>query len=305
MSSSPISDDSGSDASGSGASGSDAPRPSLPGSNSPGSVAPGPHTPAPNAAGQGERWFEAAFRSDYLRVYPHRNVEAAEREVEFLLAHGVRGRVLDLCCGFGRHTLLLRRAGVRAFGLDLSIDLLRAARTLDGYGERLRGRLVRADALAIPFGTGRFDAVVNLFSSFGYFGDEGDARVLREVERVLAPGGLAIFDLMNAERVRRELVPHSRRSEADFVLDERRALTENGRRVVKDVDLAFADGRRLAWREDVRLYDCAEFDRLLSARGFSRLETFGDFDGRVHDAHAPRMLVFARRGGESHSRNVT
>ncbi|MCK6445096.1 MAG: class I SAM-dependent methyltransferase [Planctomycetes bacterium] len=275
------------------------------GSHAPGSAERAATAPSSHAEGRSERWFEAAFRADYLRVYPHRNVEAAVREVEFLLAHGVRGSVLDLCCGFGRHTLLLRGAGVRAFGLDLSFDLLRAARTLDGYGERLRGRLVRADAMAIPFGSGRFDAVVNLFSSFGYFGDEGDARVLREVERVLAPGGLAVFDLMNAERVRRELVPHSRRNEAAFVLDERRTLSESGRRVVKDVDLAFADGRRLAWREDVRLYDCAEFDRLLADHGFSRLETFGDFDGRAHDAHSPRMLVFARRHGESHSRNVT
>lgn len=244
---------------------------------------------------EGERWFEAAFRADYLRVYPHRDLAAARREVDFLVARGVRGRVLDLCCGFGRHVLLLRRAGVDAAGLDLSPELLRAARGLDGYERWLAGRLVRADAERIPFLSGRFDALVNLFSSFGYFGDDGDRRVLAEVARVLVPGGLAVFDLMNASRVRAELVPHSRRAQADFVLEERRMLAGGGTRVVKEVELVFADGRRHAWREDVRLYERVEFEELLAAHGFRTVEVLGDFDGSAWGERSPRTLVFTRR----------
>ncbi|MCC6405837.1 MAG: class I SAM-dependent methyltransferase [Planctomycetes bacterium] len=246
-------------------------------------------------AAEGERWFEAAFRADYLRVYPHRNVEAARREVDFLVSQGVRGRVLDLCCGFGRHALLLRRAGLDVWGVDLSFDLLRAARELDGYERLLAGRLVRGDAQRVPFGSGRFDGIVNLFSSFGYFGERGDERVLAEIVRVLVPGGIAVFDLMNATRVRAELVPHSRRSEADFVLDERRALLDDGRRVVKDVELDFADGRTLRWREDVRLYSRSEFDALLARHGLFNVATFGDFDASVCGERSPRTIVVARR----------
>ncbi|MCE9595547.1 MAG: class I SAM-dependent methyltransferase [Planctomycetes bacterium] len=248
-----------------------------------------------NADADGERWFEVAFRADYLRVYPHRNVEAARREVEFLVRAGVRGRVLDLCCGFGRHALLLREHGLATFGLDLSLDLLRAARTLPGFERALAGRLVRGDAVRLPFAAERFDSVVNLFSSFGYFGEAGDERVLAEIRRVLRPGGLAVFDLMNPAHVRAGLVAQSRRTEPDFVLDERRALLDDGRRVVKDVDLSFADGRRLRWREDVRLYELAEFRSLAQRHGLTIETTFGDFDGSACTERSPRAIVFARR----------
>ena len=61
-----------------------------------------------------QAWFEEAFRDDYRAVYPHRDLEAARPEVRWLVERGARGRTLDLCCGFGRHTLLLRESGVDA-----------------------------------------------------------------------------------------------------------------------------------------------------------------------------------------------
>ena len=70
-----------------------------------------------------EPWFVEAFRSAYLEVYPHRDLEAARREARHLVDLGVRGRVLDLCCGFGRHCSALRELGLEAFGLDLSREL--------------------------------------------------------------------------------------------------------------------------------------------------------------------------------------
>jgi SAM-dependent methyltransferase len=203
--------------------------------------------------------------------------------------------VLDLCCGFGRHALLLRERGLDVVGLDLSFDLLRAARTLPGFERLLAGRLLRGDAVRPPFRDERFDTVVNLFSSFGYFGEAGDERVLAGIRRILRPGGRAVFDLMNPTHVRAGLVARSRREEPEFVLDERRALLDDGKRVVKDVELAFTDGRRLRWREDVRLYDVAEFRTLANRHGLSIESTFGDFDGSVCGERSPRAIVFARR----------
>ena len=241
------------------------------------------------------RWYEEAFRADYRRVYPHRDLEGARAEVDFLRAQGVGGRVLDLCCGFGRHSLLLREAGVEAFGLDLSEELLVASADLPGWDRQLDGRLVRADMTRIPFAGSVFDGVVNLFSSFGYLGQEGDGRVLAEIARVLRPGGLACLDLMNPERVRATLVAASSRRGEGFELDERRRLEQGGRRVVKEVVLRLDDGAVRRWREDVRLYEPREVERMLVEAGLTPEQAWGDFDGRPAAAAAPRRIVTARR----------
>lgn len=240
-------------------------------------------------------WYDAAFQSDYLQVYPQRDLESARREVAFLLDNGARGRVLDLCCGFGRHALLLREAGLDVFGLDRSAELLAAARELPGAGRYLSGRLVRADMRRLPFASASFDSIVNLFSSFGYLGDEGDAAVLAEIARTLAPGGVALLDLMNPERVRAGLVARSTRSGTDFELEERRRLEAGGRRVIKEVELTRADGVRRRWIEDVRLYEPAELEQNLARAGLSAAGAWGDFDARPPGPDAPRYIARARR----------
>ena len=239
-------------------------------------------------------WFEEAFRADYRAVYPHRDLEAARPEVRWLVEHGVQGRTLDLCCGFGRHTLLLREAGVDVFGLDLSADLLAAAGTLPGAERHLAGRLVRGDARELPFARASFASLVNLFSSFGYFGELGDERVLAEVARVLRPGGLAALDLMNPSFVRANLRDETTREGEDFLLRERRSLADGGRRVIKDVELVRnGDSRR--WREDVRLYELDELRPKLAAHGLVVQSTFGGFAGEPASASAPRLLLLAMR----------
>lgn len=242
------------------------------------------------------RWFEDAFRADYRRVYPHRDLEAARPEARWLVANGVRGRVLDLCCGFGRHSWLLGEAGCDVVGIDLSQDLLLAARELPDFEHRLRGRLIRSDARELPFCDASFDSVVNLFSSFGYFGELDDARMLREIARVLRGGGLAVLDLMNPAYIRANLRDESVREDDAFLLRERRALADGGRRVIKDVELQ-SDGETKRWREDVRLYELPEIRALLGGNGFELGDVRGGFDGRAFDASAPRMLVSARRAG--------
>ncbi len=241
-----------------------------------------------------EPWYEEAFRSDYRRVYAHRDLASARSDIAFLNARGLKGRVLDLCCGFGRHTLAMRELGIDAFGLDLSMDLLREARLLENAA-LLDSRLMRGDATALPFRRGIFDGVVNLFSSFGYFGELGDARMLSEIARVLKPSGIAILDLMNPAFVRANLRAESSREGQDFLVRESRSLSDGGRRVVKEVELRLADGGIRRWREDVRLYEEAELRSLLSGRGLQVESIHGEFDGRAFAADSPRLLLSARR----------
>ena len=100
--------------------------------------------------------------------------------------------MLDCPCGQGRHAHLLAEAGYNVDGLDYSADLLALA-TARGTGPRLRYR--RGDMRKLPAAwAGRFDAVANLFTSFGFFAfPSDDARVVGEFARVLKPGGTLVW----------------------------------------------------------------------------------------------------------------
>lgn len=240
-----------------------------------------------------EPWFVDAFRSDYIDVYAHRDVSASRREAAYLRAQSLEAPVLDLCCGFGRHTLALRELGIDVFGIDLSADLLRRARELPNAAV-IDGRLVRGDARVLPLRDASIGAVVVLFSSFGYFGDEGDRRVLGEIARALRRGGRVVLDLMNPERVGATLVPDSRTERAGWKIDEQRRLVDGGRRVVKLVKLSREGAHGRAWREDVRLYTPEEIASLLSEAGLALVRIDGDFDDSAWSAESPRMIVHAR-----------
>jgi SAM-dependent methyltransferase len=237
-------------------------------------------------------WWVEAFRADYLDLYPHRDLESARAEARFLAAHGLAGRVLDVCCGWGRHLLAFAELGLDVAGVDWSADLLARVAAQPG-GERVAARVVRGDARALPFRDGAFDGAVSLFSSFGYFGEAGDAALLRGVARVLRPGGRAFLDLMNPAYVRARLVPESRREQGGAVLTERREL--RGPCVAKEVELLRADGSRRTWREEVRLYQPGEVAELLTTAGLALEAAWGGFDGAPAGPDAPRQLLRATR----------
>ena len=235
-------------------------------------------------------WFEQWFGEEYLRAYPHRDDDDAERLVRLLGELGVAGpgeRVLDLGCGPGRHAAALARRGAHVVGLDLSLPLLSAAR------RRRAEPLVRGDMRRLPFGTKAFDVVLNLFTSFGYFeSDEEHGLVVREVARVLRPGGRFVLDFLNAPAVRAGLVPRDEsRSGGTTVVQERR-ISDDGRFVTKSIHVS---GISRTFTERVRLYERADLERMLATSGM-RLETAaGDYDGAPHGTASPRLILVGRR----------
>jgi SAM-dependent methyltransferase len=155
------------------------------------------------------RWYERFFEDDWLRVALATPEEAADKAVGFLDHHlGVdRGaRILDLACGHGRHTIRLAKLGYRVTGVDLSatsLELARARAAEAGVDVDFR----QGDMREIDFDA-EFDAVVNLFTSFGYFDDEADdRRVLERVARSLKPGGVFVIDVISLLAIARSFQP--------------------------------------------------------------------------------------------------
>jgi ubiquinone/menaquinone biosynthesis C-methylase UbiE len=146
---------------------------------------------------EGADWWATFFDEEYLQEYaPLFSLERDRREVARLLdllGLPVGARVLDAACGQGRHAHLLAEAGLDVEAVDYSEALLARARER-GTGPSLR--YSRADMRALPAEwAGRFDAVVNLGTSFGFFGDQADdVAALREFARVLAPGGALLWE---------------------------------------------------------------------------------------------------------------
>jgi SAM-dependent methyltransferase len=149
-------------------------------------------------------WWRDYFDAQYLLEYepiftPERARHDVTRVLE-VLGLPVGARILDVPCGQGRHAHLLAEAGFRVDGLDYSRDLLAAARER-GTGPNLRYRQGDMRKLPAPW-SGRFDAVVNLFTSFGFFADPADdAKTIREFARVLKPGGLLLWHGGNRDGV--------------------------------------------------------------------------------------------------------
>jgi SAM-dependent methyltransferase len=248
-------------------------------------------------------WYVDFFDGDYLRIFapvlPEERTAAEVNAVVERLGLAPGARLLDLCCGQGRHAVPLAQLGYRVTGLDLSRPLLdRAAALAAAQGQR--PGLVRADMRRLPFADASFDAVLNLFNAFGYLEDEAqDEQVLREVARVLRPGGLFLQELANREAVVRgwhdsDVVRHD---DGLIVLQERRLDLRTSRDLV-GYTLLHPDGRRSTGGHAIRLYTLTELAAMLWRAGLELQAVSGDLDGGPLELDSAFVVTLSARAGK-------
>lgn len=240
-------------------------------------------------------WFRDWFGEEYLALYPHRDQQEARDAVRLYLAATppkMGNLVLDLACGAGRHLREMLSSEIPAMGLDLSLTLLLRARRADPGG------LVHGDMRHLPFRDGAFGGITSFFTSFGYFADPGDdERVLTEMSRVLQPGGTFMLDFLNADRVRRELVPQDVREVDLGRVVQRRSIVDGS--VVKSIRIEpRGNGEVRTFHERVRLYGRRQLEGLLASAGLVTTHAFGDYQGAAADTTAPRLILAGERCAE-------
>jgi len=237
-----------------------------------------------------ETWFKEAFGADYLTFYRHRDEEEARIVVELIVSRvrcPVGSPALDLGCGAGRHLRFLRHHHWTV-GVDLSAALLHFAHA--GISD---AHLVRADMRALPFRSGMFQLVVNLFTSFGYFSDDTENQhVLSEIARVTSPRGWLVLDFLNAVHVRKTLIPFDRRRIGSLVVEQKREISRDGYYVQKATTVVGTD--RIL-HERVRLFERKELLSMLRGCHFKIQGVVGDYCGGPVTVNSPRTIVIGQR----------
>ncbi len=228
-------------------------------------------------------WYVTFFGEDYLRLYspflPPQKTAREVKDIMNLLNLTPGSTILDLCCGYGRHAIPLALQGYQVTGLDLSdIFLQQAQATAKQQGVEVRW--IQSDMRTIPF-ENEFDAIINIFTSFGYLQDEDeDQRVLQQVQKALKPGGKFLLETVHQARVVRTTSPHgiTRYSDDLIVLEERHIDLLTSRNEVR-VSLLHPQGKRTEHRQSMRIYTLTELVRMLEHAGLQILTYYGGLEG--------------------------
>ncbi len=244
-------------------------------------------------------WYHSFFDASYLRVYGHLLTgERSEAETAFLLrALSLRpgDKLLDLCCGQGRHAVALAQRGLAVTAQDLSAGYLRQAGSL-AAAAGVALDLVESDMRTIPF-RDHFDAVINMFTAFGYFEDEGqNERVLAAVCGALRPGGRLLMDLLNREWLVRNYIPREwTERDGSLFLEERTFDAATSRNRVRFIVVGPDGTREEIGGHHIRVYALHEIIAMLDRAGLRFSTAYGGFDGEPYGLGTRRMIVVAER----------
>ena len=247
-------------------------------------------------------WYVRFFKGDYLRIYGHTfQQDRTDLETQFAV-HALdiqpHHRVLDLCCGQGRHSIALAKTGLDVTGVDLSEEMLAIASTSANESD-VRLSLRQADMRYIPDDLDcKFDAVINMFSSFGYLeSEQDDQQVLHQIAKSLKPGGNLLMDLLNREWVitNNEEYDWHQHEDGRVVLERRQLNLQTSTNHLKYTEI-LPDGTRREMSDlHMRLYSLTELIKMLAAAGLTFKRVYGGFRGEDYGVDTRRMIVVARK----------
>ena len=231
-------------------------------------------------------WWRRIFNSMYLKTDSDVVEDEGITQYELDLFTGFLGLtpdqvILDLACGQGRHALGLARMGFReVHGLDRSHYLINKARQVS-QNEGLKAKFKEGDARKLPYATDTFDAVMILGNSFGYFENmEDDLKVMKEVFRVLKPGGKFLLDVADGHYLKDHFNPRGWEwlDKNHFVCRERSLASDGERLISREVISHINKGVIIDQFYAERLYTREKLVDLLRKMGYSGIT--------VHDEYA-------------------
>jgi SAM-dependent methyltransferase len=239
-----------------------------------------------------KNWFDSEY---YLKVYEHRDHEDAQKLGELILKNiniNSSASVLDAACGAGRYAKFFAEKGFNVVGFDLSNSLLKIAAE-ESKGKKYKLNLIRADKRQIFFKT-KFDLVVNLFTSFGYFEtDEENFAFCKNIYQSLSDDGFYILDYFNKDFLEMHLVQHSKKKYEDFILIEERKIYND--KVEKRITIHHNE-KENNYYESVKLYSFEFISKYFQKIGYKLIKMLGDYNGgKFSKKESPRLILFFQK----------
>lgn len=238
-------------------------------------------------------WFADWFNTPYYHIlYQNRDYAEAENFIKALTDYlhlPAGARFVDLACGRGRHGVFLHQLGYKVLGLDLSEKSIAYAQESAQESLQFAVHDMREE---MPV-AGQ-DAVINLFTSFGYFEEAADdVKVFSAVAKALKNDGFFVLDFLNERYVRKHLVPQETLSRGEIQFEISREIAAD--KIIKDI--RFQDnGQSFHYQEVVQLKTLQEIERLGAAQGLQVQDVFGDYHlGKYLPENSPRCLVIFQK----------
>lgn len=237
-------------------------------------------------------WFSDWFDTNYYHIlYKNRDENEARILIKNLcefLAIKSNSSLLDLACGKGRHSITLNELGHKVLGVDLSQNSINIAKQYERRGLHFEVHDMRKIIPGLSF-----DAIFNLFTSFGYFDSSVEnKKVIFSVANMLYDKGIFVIDFLNAQKVVANLVAKEEKTiEGIQFLIER--IVE-GEHVYKKITVIDKNQTR-KYIERVQLLNLSDFEKLLYPE-FKILHTFGNFDLHDFDPNtSDRLIIIAEK----------
>jgi SAM-dependent methyltransferase len=228
-----------------------------------------------------ERWFRT-----FLETYSAERTSAEINLIEMWLPRPDFLKLLDVCCGEGRHSAVLAQRGYATTGIDVNHAALEKARL------RSAGRVtyVHADMRDLGAVSDTFDAAVNMWASFGNFDDASNKHVLRGIRAKLRSGGRFILDVYDPEFFENHQGQREQVVGGKVVATETKSIV--GDRLRTRLEYVKGGSDVFEWR----LYRPQELEKLMSTVGFSSLKKCSNFDETiVPRGEFPRMQFLFQR----------
>lgn len=235
-----------------------------------------------------ENWFASWFDSPYYHIlYKERNYREAQLFMDNLTHYlnlPEKAKVLDLACGKGRHAIYLNQLGYNVIGADLSENSILEAQKNSNETLHFEVHDMREKF------DDKFDAIFNLFTSFGYFeNDEDNFTTLKAIKESLTEYGFAVIDFMNVTNVLNNLVPEEEKQVNGIVFHIKRYLKDG--HIFKEID--FEDqGHHYHFIEKVKALTLKDFEEMMEQAGIFLLDIFGDYKlNKFHKTESERLIM--------------